>query len=372
MLSSPPHHAFLCSVPSPAATHRRRAAVDRLGLAGRNRGGGGNVEFDADEEQLSPPRVAGAGSTAGVISSPSNPFVKHCVKLRQSSSYRRSCGMAVVVGLTPIRETDRRGGSEEGPLINSLLLLDVPEASSSASPVLLGELGINGGSGDSSSAGARVVRVSSMVMKKLTGLQSTDSTEAVAVMKIPSSFHDVGGRPREAAGCSSWFSSPPRRLLVLDGIQDPGNIGTLLRSAMAFRWDGVFLLPGCCDPFNEKALRAARGASFQLPIISGDWVHLEVLKTEFRMKMLAAHPEDINANYRGKVSHTLSQELADSLAEDPLCLVLGSEGQGLSQEAMHGSDLVNIPMAGNFESLNVSVAGGIFMFTLQTQYWGNL
>lgn len=117
------------------------------------------------------------------------------------------------------READRRGGSEEEPLINSLLLLDVPEASSSASPVLLGELGINGGSGESSSEGTRVVRVSSMVMKKLTGLQSTDSTEAVAVMKIPSSFHDVGGRPREAAGCSSWFSSPPRRLLVLDGIQ---------------------------------------------------------------------------------------------------------------------------------------------------------
>lgn len=130
--------------------------------------------------------------------------------------------------------------------------------------------------------------------------------------------------------------------------------------------DGVFLLPGCCDPFNEKALRAARGASFQLPIISGDWVHLEALKTEFRMKMLAAHPEDINPDYRGKASHTLSQKLADSLAEDPLCLVMGSEGRGLSQEAMHGSDLVSIPMAGNFESLNVSVAGGIFMFTLQT------
>ena len=127
----------------------------------------------------------------------------------------------------------------------------------------------------------------------------------------------------------------------------------------------MFLLPGCCDPFNEKALRAARGASFHLPIISGDWVHVEALKSQFRMKMLAAHPEDMNGNARRKTSLSLSRKFVDSLGGSPLCLVLGSEGQGLSQEAMDGSDLVNIPMAGGFESLNVSVAGGIFMFTLQ-------
>ncbi|KAI5669264.1 hypothetical protein M9H77_19117 [Catharanthus roseus] len=71
--------------------------------------------------------------------------------------------------------------------------------------------------------------------------------------------------------------------------------------------DGVFLLYGCCDPFNEKAPRASRGASFQLPIVS----------------------------------------------ETPLCLVLGSEGSGLSEKSRQECELVSIPMAGEFESLNV-------------------
>lgn len=128
--------------------------------------------------------------------------------------------------------------------------------------------------------------------------------------------------------------------------------------------DGVFLLPGCCDPFNEKVLRAARGASFQLPIVSGNWVHLETLITEFRMKMLAGHPE---STVKLKSSSSLSQKLADSLADRPLCLVLGSEGNGLSDESWQTCDLISIPMAGKFESLNVSVAGGIFLFMLQPE-----
>ncbi|KAK1285192.1 hypothetical protein QJS10_CPB20g00548 [Acorus calamus] len=56
--------------------------------------------------------------------------------------------------------------------------------------------------------------------------------------------------------------------------------------------DGAFLLPGCCDPFNDKALRAARGASFQLRIVSSDWAHLDSLRNRFRMAMLAGHPDN--------------------------------------------------------------------------------
>lgn len=125
---------------------------------------------------------------------------------------------------------------------------------------------------------------------------------------------------------------------------------------------GVFLLPGCCDPFNEKALRASRGASFQLPIVCGGWVHLEALKSEFQMKMLAGHPE---SHEELKPVFPLTQKLSDSLVDVPLCLVLGSEGSGLSEKSRHECELVSIPMAGEFESLNVSVAGGIFLYMLQ-------
>lgn len=125
--------------------------------------------------------------------------------------------------------------------------------------------------------------------------------------------------------------------------------------------DGVFLLPGCCDPYNEKALRASRGASFQLPIVCGRWIHLESLINEFQMKVIAGHPERTRIS---KPVSQLSQGLADSLAKFPLCLVLGSEGSGLSETSRRVCELVSIPMAGEFESLNVSVAGGIFMYML--------
>lgn len=55
-----------------------------------------------------------------------------------------------------------------------------------------------------------------------------------------------------------------QRILVLEGVQDPGNLGTLIRTAAGLNWDSVFLLDGCCDPYNEKAMRAARGATFQV------------------------------------------------------------------------------------------------------------
>lgn len=114
-------------------------------------------------------------------------------------------------------------------------------------------------------------------------------------------------------------------------------------------------------------LRAARGASFQLPIVSGNWGHLKTLAIEFKMKLLAGHPE---ITTELKSSSLLSQKLADSLADNHMCLVLGSEGHGLSDQSKQFCELVSIPMAGNFESLNVSVAGGIFLFMLQPDNQG--
>ncbi|KAJ6412917.1 hypothetical protein OIU84_005867 [Salix udensis] len=286
----------------------------------------------------------GGGGHVKSIASTSNPFVKHCLKLQQNSSYRHSHASALVVGSTPIREIYRSQESLQKRTVELeyLLLLDKTEVSQVLD--------------DKSSA--RVVRVSSVVMKKLSQLQSTESVDAIALMKFPTTYFVVD----KHQDCSrKWFPSP-HRILVLDGIQDPGNLGTLLRSALAFRWGGVFLLPGCCDPFNSKTLRASRGASFQIPIVSGSWYHLEALKDEYQMKMFAGHP-DCNDKSRS-VSH-LSQGLADCFARVPLCLVLGSEGHGLSEKAHRECELLSIPMAGEFESLNVAVAGGIFLYMLQ-------
>lgn len=278
-----------------------------------------------------------------LITSSSNPFVKHCLKLRNNSSYRRSHASVLVVGTTPIREIYRfqESSQDKNVTMDCLILPDKAE--------------IPNGLDESTDS---IVRVSSIVMRKISGLQSTDSIDAIALMKIPASFSNLDDDQKH---CQKWFPSA-HRILVLDGIQDPGNLGTLLRSAVAFRWDGVFLLPGCCDPFNEKALRASRGASFQLPIVSGSWNHLESLKEEFQMKLLAGHPQ-----HEGLIKPvcSLSSSFCDSILDTPLCLVLGSEGSGLSEKSLQACELVSIPMTGEYESLNVSVAGGIFLYMLQ-------
>ncbi|KAK1601198.1 hypothetical protein QYE76_019046 [Lolium multiflorum] len=276
------------------------------------------------------------------VASVANPLVKHCVKLRDSAAYRRSRRRVLLIGLAPIREICALGFAS----IECLLLLDGVEI-----PDELHELS------------ADVVYVSATVMKKISGMRSVDSTEAIAVMHMPKHFCDLNSGDEGGAGLDGLFHLSPNRILVLDGIQDPGNLGTLIRSACAFKWDGVFLLPACCDPFNEKALRAARGASLQLPVVSGNWCDLQALVTKYDMKMLAGHPE--SGSDGSEETRPLSKELADSLMSKSLCLVLGSEGNGLSKETIQGCELVSIPMEGIFESLNVSVAGGIFLFMLQ-------
>ena len=76
------------------------------------------------------------------------------------------------------------------------------------------------------------------------------------------------------------------RVLVLDGVQDPGNLGTLLRTACAFGWGAALLLPGCCDPWNDKALRASKGAAFRLPLWSATWPQLASLQARRRRRRL--------------------------------------------------------------------------------------
>ncbi|KAK5785177.1 tRNA/rRNA methyltransferase [Gossypium arboreum] len=334
--SYPPHLKLLnqnSNIPIP----KTKTQFQRKSLDGRF----DDIDDDADGSGL---RKFALPSHVKSITSTSNPFVKHCLKLKNSSSYRHSHASALVVGTTPIREIYRyKESSQEKTVIDCLLLLEnaeIPEGLDTHS--------------------CHVVRIGSMVMKKLSGVQSAESIEAIALMRFPTSFLNLTV-DQNKSDSQSWFPST-HRILVLDGIQDPGNLGTLIRSAMAFQWDGIFLLPGCCDPFNEKALRASRGASFQLPIVSGSWNHLQTLKDTFNMKMLAGHP-DIDGKLKKPFS--LSQEFVHSVAHVPSCLVLGSEGRGLSEKSQLKCELVSIPMTGKFESLNVSVAGGIFLYMLQ-------
>ncbi len=169
------------------------------------------------------------------------------------------------------------------------------------------------------------VLVSDAVMKKITGLESPDGFAGIAAMPAPA---DLQGA---------------RRILVLDRVADPGNLGTLLRTALALGWDGAWLMPGTCDPFNDKALRAARGATFRLP--------------------LAAQTADGLRAWGGQVwVADLQGEAADRVPlEGQIALVLSHEGQGADRSLGRP---ISIPMQ-NMESLNVGAAGAILLYLLR-------
>ena len=140
--------------------------------------------------------------------------------------------------------------------------------------------------------------------------------------------------------------------------------------------DGVFLLPGCCDPFNDKALRASRGCVFRLPLIVGEWDDLMTWTKLNRVSMFAADPGDdggTDCSIRKESGDGLiksvqySSTLEAACMEDKICLVLGSEGQGLSEFALRECTKITIPMPGGVESLNVAIAGGILLYLLKSQ-----
>jgi len=142
-------------------------------------------------------------------------------------------------------------------------------------------------------------------------------------------------------------------VLIPDQIRDPGNLGTLLRSAAATGAQAVFLPPETVDVYNPKVVRAAMGAHFRLKLCSLEWSSIRTY------------------------THGLTVFLADAegatscWAADfrpPLALILGGEADGASQSARNLADqVVNIPMPGKIESLNAAVAGAVLMFEVVRQ-----
>jgi RNA methyltransferase, TrmH family len=139
-------------------------------------------------------------------------------------------------------------------------------------------------------------------------------------------------------------------VLVLAGIQDPGNFGTILRSAEAFGATGVVALPGTVNPWNPKAVRASAGSIFRMPVLSVDVPECLRNLREGGMRILTttvhgAEPADM-INFVG-----------------PVALVIGSEAKGVPDEiASHADAAVTIPCPGPVESLNAAVATSVLLF----------
>jgi TrmH family RNA methyltransferase len=150
--------------------------------------------------------------------------------------------------------------------------------------------------------------------------------------------------------------APPARpslLLIADALRDPGNLGTLLRSAAASGVDAVLLAPETVDAFNPKVVRGGMGAHFRIPIVVADWAQIALRVLGMEVWLAAAGAESLYT----QVDWT-----------KPCALIVGGEAEGVSEPATKlATGRVRIPLARGVESLNAGVAASVILFEAARQ-----
>ena len=247
-----------------------------------------------------------------MITSASNERIKEAVKLRESARLREERGLYIAEG--------RRMCEEIAP--EDLSVLYVTEAFAAENAALIARFG-------------GWETVSDAVMHKLSGTQAPQGVFAV-VRQRQWSFSDL------AAG---------RPVLVLEGLQDPGNLGTILRSGEAAGIGGVIADRQTADRYNPKVVRATMGSLLRVPyLVCADLPEALSRLREAGYRIYAAH-------LRGERAYTQMDH------GRPAAFLIGNEGRGLSDELTACADeLLRIPMHGQVESLNAAVAAALMVF----------
>jgi len=239
------------------------------------------------------------------ITSVANPLIKKWTALKMAKG-RKESGRFLVEEKHLIEEAKKAG------ILETLIVLD----------------------GQSSLNHTDMVVVSDNVMKKLSFTKSLPSYMAVCTISEPELVN-------------------PDKIVVLNQLQDPGNIGTIIRTALAFGYDGVVLSLDCVDLYNDKLLRASQGALFHLPVIQRDLgVYLAQIKKQ-GMSVIGSFVKQ-------------AVPLSKFVFPKRFALVVGNEGSGISESIGELCDeRVTIEMA-HFESLNVNVATAILLYAGKT------
>jgi TrmH family RNA methyltransferase len=205
------------------------------------------------------------------------------------------------------------------------------------------------------------------------GLADTEHPQGVAALVRPreTTFDDLLRTPSNA--CSPL-------LVVLAGVQDPGNVGTILRTAAAFGATGAVTAAsgqsGTASPFSPKALRASAGAALHLPILAG--MSLPILLTQLRIanvRTLATSVHEapspvVGAQFIAPSSSTIAPPLSPWEVDwcEPVALLVGNEGAGLPEEVERSADArIRIPMASGIESLNAAAAAAVLFYEAARQ-----
>lgn len=257
-----------------------------------------------------------------VITSLTNDRIK-AIRALEMRKERRETGLFVAEGAS-ILVTAKEAGFAPASLVYRAGAIETPAARSLVAWAL--------------GAGADVLEVSEAVLAKLASKENPQAMLAVFRQKW-------SALPERVPEGDCW--------LALEEVRDPGNLGTIVRTADAVGAKGVILIGNTCDPYSREAVRATMGSVFSVPLVKVSREDFLVWRGGWRGDVVGTHldgREDFRrAAYKG-----------------PVLLVMGSEGPGLSDSLTRAcSKLVKIPMAGKLDSLNLAVATALTLYQIR-------
>lgn len=243
------------------------------------------------------------------ITSRKNPFLQQVKRLLSSHKERQQAGLFAADGIKLLTEAVRYCDGLNTVILSDGVEADIPDH-------------------------VRLVRVPGDVMESISPMQTPQG--ALFLCKLPEKQEFI----------------PKPGMLLLDGIQDPGNLGTILRTADALEIP-VALLEGCADPYSHKTVRASMGAVFRTPVMTVSWDDAKTacLRADISVAVTALSPKAVDLR-----NAQLSK----------MAVVIGSEGQGVRPSIMEAAqEQLIIPMNPRCESLNAAVAASIVMWQMK-------
>jgi TrmH family RNA methyltransferase len=209
----------------------------------------------------------------------------------------------------------------------------------------------------------RVLRTTDQLFATVAG---TEAPQGVAALfRQPEwNFEDL---LRGAASADGAFRGDAPLLMIMVGVQDPGNVGAVIRSAEAFDATGVIAARGTADPWSPKAVRASAGSALRLPLLRG--IAAPVVVAQLRVAGVKIYAAVIRANTGDRCAPKPSQKRIDpSALREGAAIFLGSEGHGLPPEVEHSADgTISVPISETVDSLNAAIAASILLYEASRQ-----
>jgi TrmH family RNA methyltransferase len=257
----------------------------------------------------------------GLISSAANPVVKR-IRLLGDRRHRRREGAFVVEGIQPVWQAVEAGADVE-VLVVAPDLLD----GSAAARMVAGQ----------EAAGVRVARLTAELFTRVSARDGPSGLAAIVRARVP--------------GLAGLQVPPAAVFVALHEVGNPGNLGTIIRTADAAGAAGVVLIGAAADPFDPAAVKASMGALFAVPVARAAGV------AEFLAWAAGCGVSVVTTSAKARTSFW------EASYARPLAVLLGAEGAGLPDDVLAAGDLeVRIPMTGTAESLNLAVAAGLLLY----------